>query len=39
MTKDILQSLDKPVVQQYADNEWEFIYPPSIDNEKVYNEY
>lgn len=30
---------NKPIVRQYNDNEWEFLYPPSIDNEKVYNEY
>lgn len=29
----------KPVVQKYSDEEWEFIYPPDIDNEKTYNEF
>lgn len=29
----------KPIITKYSDTEWEFIYPPTIDNEKVYNEY
>jgi tetratricopeptide (TPR) repeat protein len=31
--------IDKPIVQQYFENDWEFIYPPSIDNEKVSDEF
>lgn len=31
--------IDKPIVQQYHENDWEFIYPPSIDNEKVNDEF
>lgn len=30
---------EKPFLQKYLDNEWEFIYPISIDNEETYNEY
>lgn len=30
---------EKPIVRPYSENEWEFIYPPSIDNESVQNEY
>lgn len=29
--------MNKPIVKKYSDNEWEFIYPPSMDNEKVVN--
>jgi len=29
----------KPIVNNYLGKEWEFIFPPSIDNEKTYNEY
>jgi tetratricopeptide (TPR) repeat protein len=35
MTKET----EKPIVQQYNEHEWEFIYPPSIDNEKVNEEF
>ena len=28
--------MNKPVLRRYGDNEWEFIYPPSIDNENVF---
>ncbi|MFC2185702.1 tetratricopeptide repeat protein [Fulvivirgaceae bacterium LMO-SS25] len=30
---------EKPIVRPYSENEWEFIYPSSIDNEFVHNEY
>lgn len=26
---------EKPIVVNYGDNRWEFIYPPTIENEKV----
>lgn len=29
----------KPKVVNLHENEWEFVFPPSIDNEKTYNEY
>lgn len=29
----------KPIVVHSHENEWEFVFPPSIDNEEVYNEY
>lgn len=29
----------KPIVRKYSQYEWEFIYPSSIDNEKVQEEY
>lgn len=35
MTKKIA----KPVIRPYSESEWEFIYPSSIDNESVYDEY
>lgn len=33
------KELHKPIVRQYYENEWEFIYPTSIDNEKVNEEF
>jgi len=30
---------NKPILVKCGENEWEFIYPPSIDNKKIYNEY
>ncbi|MNX52294.1 hypothetical protein D3C86_829730 [compost metagenome] len=35
----MLNKLEKPIVQKYYDNNWEFIYPQSIDNEKVSDEF
>lgn len=29
----------KPIVRQYYDNEWVFVYPSSIDNKKLYDEF
>jgi len=29
----------RPTVKCYNENEWEFVYPNSIDNEKTYNEF
>lgn len=29
----------KPKVINFHENEWEFVFPPSIDNEETYNEY
>jgi len=31
--------MKKPYLQKYQDNEWEFVYPITIDNEETYNEY
>lgn len=30
---------EKPIVQQYYENDWEFIHPSSIDQEVVQNEF
>jgi tetratricopeptide (TPR) repeat protein len=30
---------NKPNLVNYGENEWEFVYPPNIDNESVYNEF
>ncbi|WP_264524190.1 tetratricopeptide repeat protein [Flavobacterium sp. N502536] len=35
MTSKIIE----PIVQQYNENNWEFIYPSSIDNEKISDEF
>jgi tetratricopeptide (TPR) repeat protein len=35
MKKDNL----KPIVRQYYDNEWVFVYPSSVDNKRVYDEF
>lgn len=35
----MLKKLEKPIVQKYNDNNWEFVYPQSIDNEKVNDEF
>lgn len=29
----------KPIVVHFHENEWEFVFPPSIDNEQTYNQY
>ena len=29
----------KPKVVNFHESEWEFVFPPSIDNEKTYNFY
>jgi len=29
----------KPIVVNFHENEWEFVFPPSIDNEQTYNQY
>ncbi|MCK9290400.1 MAG: hypothetical protein WCR58_03000 [Bacteroidales bacterium] len=29
--------IEKPFLRQYDDNEWEFVYPSSIDNENVFD--
>lgn len=31
--------MQKPILNNFHENEWEFIFPPSIDNEQIYNEY
>jgi tetratricopeptide (TPR) repeat protein len=31
--------MEKPFIQHFIENDWEFVYPKSIDNEKVYNQY
>ncbi|MBI1289516.1 MAG: hypothetical protein GC178_18260 [Flavobacteriales bacterium] len=33
------QGSQKPVVVNYWENEWEFVYPSSVDNEETYNEF
>lgn len=35
----MLDTLEKPIVQKYNENNWEFIFPPSIDNEKLSDEF
>lgn len=35
----MINKTDKQIVQKYYENDWEFIYPPSIDNKKVSDEF
>lgn len=34
-----MSEAEKPIVVQFFENEWMFVFPSSIDNEQTYNQY